>query len=221
MIGVGLLSFLVGFSGALIPGPLFAVALGQALQGGWTVGLWLTVGHMMSEAVLIGTLYAGLGRQLQRPMVTRIIGVVGGAVLLYLSVGMLQTAHDLTEHPTAVNAPALSVLSLILTGVLLTVTNPTWYIWWGTAGVGLIGGQLRRHGARAWPAFFVGHTLADYLWYIAVTAAAGLGGALLSTRLHQGLIVACALGVVVLGLLFLIRPVVEWWRERAVPTAGT
>ncbi len=215
MLGVALLSLLVGFSGALIPGPLFAVTLQQALLVGWTAGLWLAVGHMAAELALVGTLRAGLGELLRRRQVTRVIGLVGGLVLLYFAWGMIATALSATlgvRHATA--ASAMSAGTLVGQGVLLTIANPTWYLWWATAGVGLIAGQSDKYGARAWPAFFLGHSLADYLWYILVSALIAVGGAFFSVAVHRALILACAAGILAIAVIFLTKPLLDWRRER-------
>ncbi len=219
MFGVALLSLAMGFSGAVVPGPLFALAVNQALLVGWSAGLWLSVGHMLTELALVGLLRLGLGGVLTRPAVTRGIAVLGGGVLLYFAWGMVQTAW---HGPLLVNAghAAMSAPQLVGMGVVLSVTNPYWLIWWGTAGVALIAAQTAKHGDRAWPAFFLGHTLADYSWYIAVTTALALGGAFLSPAVHRTLILTCGLGVAVLGVLFLLHPVREWWRKARITAEG-
>jgi threonine/homoserine/homoserine lactone efflux protein len=214
MFGVALISLAVAFSGAVVPGPLFALAVDQALAVGWSAGLWLTVGHMCTELALVVLLRLGLGGVLTRPAVTRGIALVGGAVLLYFAFGMVQTAwHGPLTAGT--HHAAMSVPRLIGMGVLLSVSNPYWLIWWGTAGVALIAAQTAKHGDRAWPAFFIGHILGDYTWYIAVTTALALGGAFLSPAVHRGLIGACGVGVAILGLAFLLHPVREWMQRPA------
>jgi threonine/homoserine/homoserine lactone efflux protein len=216
MIRLAVLSMMVAFTGAIVPGPLFAVALQQALLVGWTAGLWLSVGHMLAELGLLAVLRAGLGGLLKRLVVARAIGIVGGAVMLYFAWGMVTTALG---GPIATAAHhghrlGLSAVALVGQGVALSIFNPYWIIWWATVGMGLIASQLSKSGNRAWAVFFVGHTLADFIWYVGITLLIGFGGALLPQSVHRGLILVCGAGLAVLGVLFLVRPVIDWARGR-------
>ena len=208
MIGVVLLSMLVAFSGAIVPGPLFVATLNQALLVGWSAGLWLSVGHLLAELALVIAIAAGLGGVLRKPSVSRLVGIIGGLVLLYFAWGMLTSGY-LTQLPEArhVRGAAMSIGMLIGQGALLSVTNPYWHLWWATAGIGLIAQQTGQYGPRAWSAFFIGHELGDFLWYVAVSTLVALGGNLLNPAVHRGLILTCGLGIAVLGVLFLWRAV--------------
>jgi threonine/homoserine/homoserine lactone efflux protein len=213
MVGTFFLSMLVGFSGATIPGPLFALTVQQALLVGWIAGVWLMIGHMLAEGALVTGLRFGLGQFLQRPLVTRIVGLLGGSVLLYLAWGMVATAWYGDLSATQVSAAGMSPLELVGSGFLLTVTNPTWYIWWATAGVALIAARVEKQRERTWPVFFSGHILADYLWYVLVSTLVAVGGSFLSPAIHRAIILVCGSGVAVIGVYFLVRPVVEWVRR--------
>ncbi|HEY3415902.1 MAG TPA: LysE family transporter [Armatimonadota bacterium] len=220
MLNVFLLSLAVGFSGAIIPGPLLAVTINQALRFGWTAGLWIALGHAVTELVLVGGLRAGLGGLLQRRWVRRIIGTIGGVVLLYFAWGMFATALDASALAAAQDSRVVaSRLGLFGVGVLLTVTQPYWYLWWATAGVGLIAAQSEQHGTRAWPAFYVGHILADILWYVIVSTLIALGRGFMSPAVHRAIILVCAVGVAVLGVYFLYRQYAEWRDARKAPPA--
>jgi threonine/homoserine/homoserine lactone efflux protein len=207
MIQVALVSLAVAFSGAVVPGPLFAMTLAQARLVGWTAGVWLIAGHMLAELALVGLLYAGLGAALKRPAVTRTVGLVGGAVLCYFAWDM---AHAAAAPVAAHAGGALSILGLVLRGLVLSVVNPYWYIWWATAGIGLIAAQSATHGRRAWPVFFAGHILGDTLWYVFVAVLIAVSGAFLSDAVFRTLIYACAAGVAVLGLVFAVHAVRGW-----------
>lgn len=214
MIGVFLQSLLLGFSGAIVPGPLFALTLKQALVYGWAAGLLLAVGHMIAELALLGMLRAGLGGMLRRPLVTRVIGIIGGMVLLYFAWSMVMVKLDHgTAHGAATTAVAMTAGTLTLQGIILTLVNPYWYLWWATAGVGLIGLQVEKYGHRSWTAFFLGHSLADYLWYVAVSVILAVTRSFLSPGVYRGIIVISGLGVAFLGLGLLWRQLLEWRRN--------
>jgi len=216
VIGVFFQSFLGGFSGAVVPGTLFAITVQQALLIGWTAGLWLILGHMMAELTLLVLLRAGLGGFLQRPKTTRVIGLVGGTVLLYFAWQMIAVIFEnqLTNAPAGGTVVPLSGVMLAGQGLLLTLVNPYWYLWWATVGVGLIGTLAGEHGHRAWPVFFVGHELADYLWYAVVSIFVAVSGRFLSPAIHHGIIFTSGVGIAVLGIYLIYRQLVGWARER-------
>lgn len=220
MIGVFLQSLLLGFSGAIVPGPLFAVTLKQALLYGWAAGLLLAVGHMIAELALLGVLRAGLGGMLRRPLVTRVIGIIGGMVLLYFAWGMIMVKLPHGSGHGVATTVAMSAGTLTLQGIILTLINPYWYLWWATAGVGLIGLQVEKHGHRAWTAFFVGHSLADYLWYVAVAVILAATRSFLHPGLYRGIIMVSGLGVACLGLSLLWRQLIEWRRSAGIFAPG-
>ena len=202
--GLFFLSLFVGFSGAVVPGPLFAYAVGQALVVGWMAGLWLSLGHLAAEVALVLGLRAGLGEVLQRPKTIRAIGLLGGAVLLYFAWGML------TFHVTAVSPFKGAMLSpdlfrLFWKGMLLTLVNPYFYLWWATVGVGMITTQVAKLGPRAWSIFLCGHGLADVLWYVGISVVIALSGTLLRPAVHHAIIFVSGIGVAILGLTFILR----------------
>lgn len=211
MIGVALLSLLVAFSGAVVPGPLFVVALQQAQVFGWMSGVWLIVGHMLAEVLLLVAIFAGLGGVLQRKVVMRTVGIVGGLVMLYFAWGMIELAlHGPLGHGQQGHFTAMSTGMLIGQGFVLSVFNPYWVLWWATIGVGMISNLVAKHGKRAWIAFFIGHESADYIWYVGISLLIALSGAFLSESVHRVLILVCGVGIAVLGLLFIIRPLIDW-----------
>lgn len=221
MIAVFFLSLFVGFSGAIVPGPLFVVTLTQALSYGWAAGIWLVLGHIIAEFMLICILKAGLGTVLQRPIITKIIGLVGGAVLLYFAwmmISVLFTPHAATH--ASHTAMALSTTALIIQGVVLSVINPYWYLWWATAGVGMIGTQVQKHGQRAWPVFFTGHILSDTIWYVAVSVILAISGSFLNPAIHRGLIGLSGIGVAIIGAQFIYRQVLPSRRPENFLASG-
>jgi len=219
MIGVLLMSLLTAFSGAVVPGSLFALVVNQALLSGWLAGVWIITGHAVAELLLLLALRVGLGRFLQRKMVTRVIGLVGGVVLLYFAWSMVPVALHGKLGATADTRAALSIGRLMLQGAVVSLLNPYWQLWWATVGVGLVATQTAKHGTRAWPAFFVGHITADYLWYVAVSVLIALGGKAVNPAVHRILILVCAVLIAVMGLAFLLAPLREALRVRPVALA--
>jgi threonine/homoserine/homoserine lactone efflux protein len=220
MIGVFLVSLLTAFSGAIVPGTLFALVINQALLTGWMAGVWIITGHALAELALLVALRVGLGAFLRRKAVTRVIGLVGGAVLLYFAWSMVDLAHHGSLRTAGdEHAAAMSVGVLILQGAAVSVLNPYWHLWWATVGVGLVATQSARHGGNAWPTFFTGHILADYLWYVAISVLVALGGKAVDPAVHRIIILVCAGFIAVMGLSFLLAPLRETLRPQPAPIA--
>ena len=84
----------------------------------------------------------------------------------------------------------------MISGILMSVANPYWIIWWATIGLGYILYSWR-FGFWGIAFFFVGHILADLVWYSLVAAAVAGGRHFLTNRLYRGLIAVCAVFLIV------------------------
>ena len=91
--------------------------------------------------------------------------------------------------------------NLILSGILMSLVNPYWSIWWATIGLGYILHSMNA-GTMGVVAFFTGHILGDLFWYAAVSTAIWKGRQLLSDRGYRILIGTCAACLIVFSCLF-------------------
>lgn len=83
---------MVGFSGAITPGPVFVACVARTARDGFWGGLSTIVGHSMLELVTVAGLYVGLGAVLVRPGVAPAVSLVGGAVLVWMGCGTVRSA---------------------------------------------------------------------------------------------------------------------------------
>jgi len=212
------LALLTGFSGALMPGPLLALTIGQvSLHGSWLVGPLLIVGHAGLELLVVALLILGLVQALRRRWPRGLISLIGGAVLLLMGLDMLRRAGDMALGGGA-EATALSPWGLILAGAVVSATNPTFAPWWATVGAGSMA-QLAPRSASEYLSFYVGHELSDFVWYTAVSLALVGGRGFLSPRLYGGLVLACGGAIVALSLWFMWTGVQVLRGRVDVPTA--
>ncbi|MBW1648730.1 MAG: LysE family transporter [Deltaproteobacteria bacterium] len=191
-------SFAVALSGAMMPGPLFTVTVSESSRKGPAAGPLLIVGHGILELALVVALVFGVGPLLKKTPVFVATALLGSIVLLWMAYGMLRSLPRLT---LAVQPQQEAGRNLVVAGILLSLANPYWTIWWISIGLGYITQSLAL-GIAGVAAFFAGHIMADFAWYAAVAAAVWKGKRFMSDRVYRGLIAACALFLILFAGMF-------------------
>ena len=149
----------ISLTGVMFPGPMTAATIAKGYSDRHA-GVWIAAGHAVVEVPLIAVMaavYFGSGSLASSPQVERVIYVVGGAMLLYLGFRMFRA--------TRVASGAVGGLpaSSFVTGMVITGTNPSFYVWWVTAGAVLIAGAAR-FGPIGVVLLAVVHLPSDFLW---------------------------------------------------------
>ncbi|MCX6020327.1 MAG: LysE family transporter [Chloroflexi bacterium] len=207
-------SLMVGFSGALTPGPLLVVNITQAVRGGVAAGLWVATGHAAAELAVVFLLRAGLSSLVQRRGVGAAIGVVGGLVLVWLGLATVADAPALSLQAALVGAASEPAIGPFMGGILASVSNPYWLLWWSTVGAGYMVRSLQ-HGLSGVAAFYLGHILSDYSWYMLVAFIVQTGRQVISDSVYQGVLFLCGAFLVVLGAAFIVGGVRQWRKPPA------
>jgi threonine/homoserine/homoserine lactone efflux protein len=201
--GVPVTSFIVALSGALMPGPLLTLTVGEAARRGFWAGPLIILGHALLELALVLLLLAGVGVWLHRPVVLGLVGVVGAGMLGWMGLGLLKAArHSHLEF----DPQGDSGLNPVLAGVLMSAANPYWLIWWLTIGLGYVLFSMK-YGWLGVALFFIGHILADFAWYTLVSGAVAQGRHFLSDRLYRGFLAGCGVFLFAFGGYFGIQGV--------------
>jgi len=201
--GVPVTSFIVALSGALMPGPLLTLTVGEAARRGFWAGPLIIVGHVLLELALVVLLVAGVGVWLHRPVVLGSVGVLGAGVLAWMGLGLVKASrHSQLEF----DSQADSGLHPILAGAVMSAVNPYWLIWWLTIGLGYVMFSLR-FGLLGVALFFIGHILADFAWYTMVSGAVAQGRRFISDRVYCGFLAACGVFLVGFGGYFGVQGV--------------
>jgi len=145
----------VSLTGVMLPGPMTAATIAKGYSDRHA-GAWIAAGHAVIEIPLIALIYF-VGQSIRSAQADKVIYIVGGLVLLYLGFRMFRGTR---ETPGAVGGlPASS----LVTGVVITGTNPAFYIWWATAGAVLIAGAAR-FGLIGVILLAVVHLPSDFVW---------------------------------------------------------
>ena len=196
-------AFLVGLSGAMMPGPLLTVTIAESARRGFKAGPLIVLGHAILELALIIALLAGLSFYLKKPLVTNIISIVGGAFLLFIGLNMIR---DVLAGRATLEGSGNDVKGVnmhpVMAGILVSVSNPFWIVWWATIGLTYLTMALKS-GVMGITSFFSGHIMADLLWYSLVAAAIAGGRRFINPQVYQGIIVLCGLFLIGLGGYFI------------------
>jgi threonine/homoserine/homoserine lactone efflux protein len=92
--------------------------------------------------------------------------------------------------------------NLILAGILFSLANPYWLIWWASIGLGYIVYSVQ-FGVAGVLFFFAGHILADLSWYAFISLGVAKGRRYFSDRVYRGLIGGCAVFLLLFAGYFL------------------
>ncbi|MBI2935097.1 MAG: LysE family transporter [Chloroflexi bacterium] len=95
-----------------------------------------------------------------------------------------------------------------MSGILLSVLNPTWLIWWATIGVAFVVWSAR-YGTMGPVYFYTGHIVADFSWYSMVSFMVGRGRNI-SQSLHRILLIGSGLFMAVMGGYFVWQGMGFW-----------
>ena len=189
-------SFALALSGALMPGPLFTFTVSESAQIGVRAGPLLITGHAALELLLLVALVLGLGPILKGPLVLPGISLIGGGMLVWMGIDMIRSSAEASLSNKGGISQGKRGPHPIVMGVVASLANPYWTLWWATVGLGYLVMSMG-YGAAGVAAFFAGHIAADYGWYVLVAIGISKGKRLLKDRSYRLLIKAC--GLILMG----------------------
>src|SRR5512139_2999508 len=119
---VALSSFVVAFSGALVPGPLFTITVSESVKRGAIAGPMIILGHGILELLLVILLLFGVAPFLTAERARLSIAVIGGAILVVMGVIMIKDARAAKlDIASGGNGRGLHP---VISGVVGSLSNP-------------------------------------------------------------------------------------------------
>ena len=194
-------SFALALSGALMPGPLLTVTVAESARSGFKAGPLLITGHAALELLLVVAIVRGFGPFLKSPLVMGIIAIVGGGMLLLMGVDMVRSSSGLSLNRQKGGNPSKRTPHLVLIGILASLSNPYWTLWWATIGLGYLVAAMKL-GLMGVALFFAGHIAADYAWYTLISLGISRGRTLLKDRSYQVMVRICGFFLIGFGAWF-------------------
>jgi threonine/homoserine/homoserine lactone efflux protein len=189
MLGIG---FFVGLTGALVPGPMLFATIETSLTKGWLSGPKVVSGHALIEMLIFVLIVTGFSTQAAQGAVLW-ISIVGGAVLVLFGIMTIKEGH----HATLSGGTSV-FKSPFAAGIVTSISHPYFWLWWLTAGAGLILMGLKISLVAAL-IFLMGHLIADMSWYTLVSTAFSRGKSLMSERMYQKVLIGCGGFLILFG----------------------
>jgi len=190
----------ISLSGVMAPGPVTATTISMGARSRYA-GALIAVGHGVVEFPLMVLIVLGAGRILKLPAAQVIIGLAGGAFLLWMAVGMLRSLRSAGQQETKVAKSAP-----LLAGIVLSAGNPYFLFWWATVGLALAT-MATGIGIWAFALFAVVHWLCDFVWLTILSWASFKGTGLFGPRGQKIVLLVCGVALVFFGLFFIYNAV--------------
>lgn len=182
---------LISLSGVMAPGPITATTIGKGNDSPFA-GAQIAIGHGIVEFPLMIAVFLGAGQLFSLPAFKLFVGIVGGLFLLYMGAGMLQSVR---QTDIKISQDKRSPLAL---GIILTIGNPYFLVWWATIGAILVFRSVE-FGLLGFVLFSITHWLCDLIWYFILGALAFKGGQFFGKWFQKAVFVVCGIALLFFG----------------------
>jgi len=189
----------VSLSGVMMPGPMFAVTVAKSYRSPWA-GSKISIGHAIIEVPLILLIYFGFARFFSNPILQIVLGLLGGAMLIWMAIGMFRSRKDVVDTGKDLKYGAITA------GIVMSAINPFFLLWWATAGSMLVM-KFLDYGTIGLPVFIFTHWICDFIWLTLVSFVIFRTKSLWGKRFQEVIFIACSLLLVGFGTWFIVSAV--------------
>jgi len=190
----------ISFSGVMAPGPLFAVTIAKSLDDK-KAGVLISFGHGIVEFPLVFLIYFGFIQFLASSLAQKIIGLIGGLIMIYMGFRMAKTERKNNEEYKA------SGHSSVWAGALATGANPYFLLWWVTIGSYLVlNAQI--FGFIGFLVFIFVHWLCDLVWNSFVSLTVFKSKRFLTGKMQKIIFAFCFFVLISFGFWFVISAII-------------
>jgi threonine/homoserine/homoserine lactone efflux protein len=210
----------ISVTGVMMPGPVTAAAIAKGYQRKWA-GLDIALGHALVEFPTIALMALGFSAVLRDRWVNIGIGILGGAMLVFMGVSMmlsrggvvqklrtLQSRPDPEGHPDGKIGPPTArdvrdpfPYHPLVAGVITTASNPYYFLWWATLGAALTLNALE-FGLAVLVVFAILHWSIDLGWDVFLSYTVHTSRRLWNDRVFVAVFAFCGGVMVLFGVWF-------------------
>jgi threonine/homoserine/homoserine lactone efflux protein len=187
---------LISFSGILTPGPMFAITIAKGYKNR-NAGAVIALGHGIIEVPLMILIYLGFLKYFNTDIIRISIGITGGLLLIYMGLEIYRAKIDISFEDRKLS------YNILIAGILTTITNPYFFIWWITIGTTLIL-NFGRYGIPGFILFIICHWLCDLLWYWFVSIVTFKSKSFLNNKTLKIIFRICSIILIIYGLWFIV-----------------
>lgn len=207
-------------SGVLFPGPLFLANLIYGSRTGIHAGFKIALGHTVVEfplIILIALSLFGFSSFIFTNQSLRIIGILGGAAIIYFSISQI---YDITKKGTRMqnsnndsNSPyhyrlsskKIALRGPFIIGIVFTALNPFFLVWWVTVGIKLVSDSISLFGiGLGIVLLFLFHIWMDYAWLGLTSYMINKGRSIIKTKFYYLFILSLSAILVSYGLYIIL-----------------
>jgi threonine/homoserine/homoserine lactone efflux protein len=202
---------LVSTSGVLSPGPLFFINILYGSKYGSFEGLKIASGHAIVEFPLIialsYALYSFSYTFHVSDTIFKFIGLSGGIFLLLFSfLQIISILKDKSTYSQTISIRKFNIKNPIIIGVIFSILNPFFLVWWLTIGSKLISDSVINFGVvEGISIIFLSHIWMDYFWLWFTSFMINKGKSIITGKLYRIFVftISIILGIYGFYLLFM------------------
>jgi threonine/homoserine/homoserine lactone efflux protein len=187
----------ISLSGVMAPGPLTAATITKGYNDKYA-GTFIALGHAIIEIPLMALIYFGFAHFLASPEVKKIIGIIGGLLLIFMGAMLFRTMNKAIGEAGG-DLPS----NAFTTGIILTGANPYFLLWWATIGIALIY-SAAEFGIWGLIIFVIVHWLCDLFWEQLVSFTVFKTRHLWTPKVQKVVFGICALVLIGFGIWFCV-----------------
>jgi threonine/homoserine/homoserine lactone efflux protein len=186
----------ISLSGVMMPGPMFAVVLAKSYKSPWA-GTQMSLGHAVIEVPLILLIRFGFGSFFEYAAVQLILSLVGGAMIVWMGISMFRA------RATVVREGKDSPYNAFVAGIVMTVLNPFFLLWWATVGIALVM-KFTDYGMIGLLVMNITHWACDFVWLSFLSVSVYKTHSFLSKRWQEWIFIIISLLLVFFGIRFIV-----------------
>lgn len=194
-------AFVVGLSGAMMPGSLLTYTIRQSLSAGPKAGFIIVAGHAALELGLVILIFMGFDMVLQSNAAQICIGFVGGILLCYMGYGMIRDSLK-NRVSLQTEGGGASSRNMFLSGIVISAANPYFLLWWAVIGLGFIMQAYNSFAYLGVIIFYIGHICADIFWYGFISIVVGKTKKFIKEKPYRIIIIILGCLLVFFGIKF-------------------
>lgn len=193
------MGFVVGLSGAMMPGPLLIYTINESMRKGRWTGALVILGHAIVEVCIFLLLLYGLLEYLATDEAITATTFLGGITLILMGLFSLKDLKTKQDYSRDNTTKEKTKYGIIASGMIFSAFNPGFPVWWATAGTSLLMAGYKELGTLGMILVLVGHWGADLGWFLFVSTSTEKGSKYIFERGWYRKI-----RIILSGLLFLI-----------------